>query len=101
MIYLLTFISGRRFPVDIYYTKAPEADYVDACVVTILQIHVTQPLGDVLVFLTGQEEIETCQELLEERKRKLGSKIKELMIGNFLITAIIDNAISVVEFSQR
>ena len=49
--------------------------------VTILQIHVTQPLGDVLVFLTGQEEIETCQEQLEERKKKLGSKIKELMIG--------------------
>jgi pre-mRNA-splicing factor ATP-dependent RNA helicase DHX16 len=44
--------------VDIYYTKAPEADYVDACVVSILQIHITQPLGDILVFLTGQEEIE-------------------------------------------
>ncbi|ODM92125.1 putative pre-mRNA-splicing factor ATP-dependent RNA helicase DHX16 [Orchesella cincta] len=73
-------IPGRRFPVDIYYTKAPEADYIDACVVTILQIHVTQPLGDVLVFLTGQEEIEACQELLEERVRRLGSKIKELNI---------------------
>ena len=42
--------------------QAPEADYIDACVVTVLQIHVTQPLGDVLVFLTGQEEIETAQE---------------------------------------
>ena len=73
-------IPGRRFPVDIYYTKAPEADYIDACVVTILQIHVTQPLGDILIFLTGQEEIETCQELLTERTRKLGSKIKELVI---------------------
>lgn len=47
------FIPGRRFPVDIYYTKAPEADYIDACVVSILQIHATQPLGDILVFLTG------------------------------------------------
>jgi HrpA-like RNA helicase len=28
-------IPGRRFPVDIYYTKAPEADYVDACVVSV------------------------------------------------------------------
>ncbi len=73
-------IPGRRFPVDIYYTKAPEADYIDACVVTILQIHVTQPLGDILVFLTGQEEIETCEELLKERTKKLGSKIKELII---------------------
>jgi pre-mRNA-splicing factor ATP-dependent RNA helicase DHX16 len=73
-------IPGRRFPVHLYYTKAPEADYIDACVVTVLQIHVTQPLGDILVFLTGQEEIETAQELLVERTRKLGSKIRELMI---------------------
>ena len=49
--------------------------------VTILQIHITQPLGDVLVFLTGQEEIETCQEILTEKTRGLGSKIKELCIG--------------------
>jgi len=50
--------------VDIYYTKAPEADYIDAVVVSVLQIHVTQPLGDVLVFLTGQEEIEAANEML-------------------------------------
>jgi len=73
-------IPGRRFPVHIYYTKAPEADYIDAVVVTVLQIHVTQPLGDILVFLTGQEEIETAQELLIERTRKFGSKIKELLV---------------------
>ncbi|KAJ1521071.1 hypothetical protein ONE63_002777 [Megalurothrips usitatus] len=73
-------IPGRRFPVDIYYTKAPEADYIDAATVSILQIHATQPLGDILVFLTGQEEIETCQEILQERVKRLGSKLKELMI---------------------
>ena len=80
MISRVFFLSGRRYPVHIFYTKAPEADYIDACVVTILQIHVTQPLGDILVFLTGQEEIETCQEILTEKTRKLGSKIKELVI---------------------
>lgn len=73
-------IPGRRFPVDIYYTKAPEADYVDACVVSILQIHATQPLGDILVFLTGQEEIETCFEMLQERTKRIGKKLKELII---------------------
>jgi len=57
-------IPGRRYPVDIYYTKAPEADYVDAAVVSVLQIHVTQPLGDVLVFLTGQDEIDAAHEML-------------------------------------
>jgi pre-mRNA-splicing factor ATP-dependent RNA helicase DHX16 len=74
-------IPGRMFPVDIYYTKAPEGDYVDASVVTVLQIHVSQPLnGDVLVFLTGQEEIETAAEILAQRAKNLGSKIPELII---------------------
>jgi pre-mRNA-splicing factor ATP-dependent RNA helicase DHX16 len=73
-------IPGRRYPVDIYYTKAPEADYIDAAVVSVLQIHLTQPRGDVLVFLTGQEEIETTYEVLKERTSKLGSRIGELII---------------------
>ncbi|XP_053677739.1 pre-mRNA-splicing factor ATP-dependent RNA helicase DHX16 [Anopheles nili] len=73
-------IPGRRYPVDIFYTKAPEADYIDACVVSVLQIHATQPLGDILVFLTGQEEIEACQEMLQDRVKRLGSKLKELLI---------------------
>lgn len=73
-------IPGRRYPVDILYTKAPEADYMDAAVVTTLQIHVTQPLGDVLIFFTGQEEIETCEEILKQRTRAMGSKIGEMII---------------------
>jgi pre-mRNA-splicing factor ATP-dependent RNA helicase DHX16 len=74
-------IPGRMFPVEIFYTKAPEADYLDAVIVSILQIHITQPIpGDILVFLTGQEEIETCVEILNNRTKGLGSKIKELVI---------------------
>jgi len=57
--------------VDIFYTKAPEADYLDAAVVSVLQIHVTQPDGDILVFLTGQEEIETSHEMLQVRPCKI------------------------------
>ena len=74
-------IPGRMFNVDIMYTKAPEADYLEASVVTVLQIHVTQELdGDILVFLTGQEEIEACAEALAARTKGLGSKIAELII---------------------
>ena len=74
-------IPGRMFNVDRFYTKTPEADYLDAVVVTILQVHVTQPLpGDILVFLTGQEEIETAVEILNIRTKGLGSRIKELII---------------------
>ena len=74
-------IPGRRFPVDIFYAKSPEADYIEAAVITILQIHVSQNLkGDILVFLTGQEEIELCHEMLLTRTRGLGTKIGELII---------------------
>ena len=74
-------IPGRRFPVDLFYTKAPEADYIEAAVVTILQIHVTQPMpGDILVFLTGQEEIEMAHDMLMQRTKGLGKKIGELRV---------------------
>ena len=53
-------IPGRRFQ-WIHYIAAPEADYLDAVIVTTLQIHVTQPPGDILVFCTGQQEIEDLQ----------------------------------------
>lgn len=79
-------IPGRRYPVDIYYTKAPEADYLDAAVVTVLQIHVTQPAGDILVFLTGQEEVDTAAEVLALRTKGLGTKIKELIIARIYST---------------
>ena len=73
-------IPGRRYPVDILYTKAPEADYLEACVITVLQIHITQPHGDILVFFTGQEEIEAAQEALQTRTRGFGTKIPELLV---------------------
>lgn len=73
-------IPGRRYPVTTYYTKAPEADYLAAAVTTTMQIHLTQPDGDILVFLTGQEEIETLQERLNFIGKKLKGKMKELIV---------------------
>nr|VDD16354.1 unnamed protein product [Brassica oleracea] len=72
---------GRRYPVEINYTSAPEADYMDAAIVTVLTIHVREPPPrDILVFLTGQEEIETAEEMLKQRIRGFGTKIRELII---------------------
>ncbi|KAI9820427.1 MAG: hypothetical protein M1832_003760 [Thelocarpon impressellum] len=73
-------IPGRRYPVDIHYTPQPEANYLAAAVTTIFQIHITQGRGDILVFLTGQEEIEAAEQNLQETARKLGSKIPEMVI---------------------
>ncbi|SCU78178.1 LANO_0A02322g1_1 [Lachancea nothofagi CBS 11611] len=75
-------VPGRRFPVDIHYTLQPEANYLNAAITTIFQIHTTQALpGDILVFLTGQEEIEAAQQSLEEIAHVLGSKIKPMIIA--------------------
>lgn len=73
-------IPGRRYPVETYYTKHQEADYVKASVVSVLQIHITQTEGDILVFLTGQEEIEEAMDSLGERIKALGNKIGELIV---------------------
>ncbi|OLL24695.1 Pre-mRNA-splicing factor ATP-dependent RNA helicase prp22 [Neolecta irregularis DAH-3] len=73
-------IPGRTFPVEILYTKEPESDYLDASLVTVMQIHLTEPPGDILLFLTGQEEIDTACEILYERMKALGSSIPELII---------------------
>jgi pre-mRNA-splicing factor ATP-dependent RNA helicase DHX16 len=73
-------IPGRRYPVDVHYTPQPEANYLAAAVTTIFQIHLSQPAGDILVFLTGQDEIEAAQQNLEDTARKLGSRAPELII---------------------
>ena len=50
-------IPGRTFPVEILYAKAPESDYMDAALITVMQIHLTEPEGDVLLFLTGKKSV--------------------------------------------
>ncbi|KAF2224944.1 pre-mRNA-splicing factor ATP-dependent RNA helicase prp16 [Elsinoe ampelina] len=70
------FIPGRTFPVDIQYSKTPSEDYVDAAVRQVLAIHVSQGQGDILVFMTGQEDIEVTCELVAERLRLLNDPPK-------------------------
>lgn len=73
-------IPGREYPVEVMYTKQPESDYVDAALITVLQIHLTEPPGDILLFLTGQDEIDQACQILYERVKNLGSKVPELII---------------------
>ncbi|KAG5419407.1 hypothetical protein I9W82_003174 [Candida metapsilosis] len=76
-------IPGRRFPVKIHYTKQPEANYLQAVMTTIFQIHLTQPLpGDVLVFLTGQDEIEKLEAQIQDAIVKIGDQMgdKKLLV---------------------
>jgi len=63
---LLT-VPGRTYPVEIYYTSEPERDYLEAALRTALQIHTYEDPGDILLFLTGEDEIEdSCRKLQAE-----------------------------------
>ena len=62
-------VPGRAHPVEIRYLPAPEPSYVDAALRAVLQIHAEEAPGDILVFLTGQDEIEALARLLVDRSR--------------------------------
>ncbi|KAJ6543982.1 P-loop containing nucleoside triphosphate hydrolase protein [Mycena capillaripes] len=73
-------IPGRTYPVEVLYTKDPESDYLDASLITVMQIHLSEPPGDILLFLTDQEEIDIACKILFERMKALGPNVPELII---------------------
>ncbi|KAL4274485.1 hypothetical protein HN51_057280 [Arachis hypogaea] len=73
-------IQGRQFPVDIFYTCHPEEDYLDASLITIFQIHSKEGPGDILVFLTGQEEIESVEKLINDRLTQFPEGSQKLQV---------------------
>lgn len=62
-------IPGRTFPVETFYSKSPCPDYVDTAVKQVMTIHLANQgrQGDILVFMTGQEDIETTCEMIQEK----------------------------------
>ena len=86
-------IPGRQYPVQAMYLRTPEEDFIDAAMLTCMQIHEEQEEGDVLVFLPGQDEIEALGSLLAENlktSRKKGkpegdAKIRDTLVQDFEI----------------
>lgn len=93
-------VPGRTHPVEIFYTPEPERDYLEAAIRTVIQIHMCEEiagntfysnyfcfffftnicylLGDVLLFLTGQEEIEVACKRIKREIDNLGPEVGEL-----------------------
>ncbi|KAK1710145.1 LOW QUALITY PROTEIN: helicase associated domain-containing protein [Colletotrichum lupini] len=86
-------IPGRTFPVDVMFHRSPVEDYVDQAVQQVLAIHVSMDQGDILVFMTGQEDIEVTCELIQKRLDALNDppKLSILPIYN-LQAKIFDRA---------
>ncbi len=73
-------IPGRTFPVEVHHSKAPVTDYLREMVDKCLTIHMTHPPGDILCFMTGEEDIEATCCLLVERIAQLDMKVPPLLV---------------------
>ncbi|XP_034952002.1 pre-mRNA-splicing factor ATP-dependent RNA helicase DHX15 isoform X2 [Chelonus insularis] len=72
-------VPGRTHPVEIFYTPEPERDYLEAAIRTVIQIHMCEDVpGDLLLFLTGQEEIEEACKRIKREMDNLGPEVGEL-----------------------
>lgn len=74
-------LEGRMYPVDVLYLDKPTEDYVERVVKTVSDIHTQEADGDILVFLTGREEIDRAMELLSDQLdmlSKRGTRIQPL-----------------------
>ncbi|KAI9753468.1 MAG: hypothetical protein M4579_005152 [Chaenotheca gracillima] len=72
-------LEGRMYPVDTLYLEEPSEDYVERAVQTVFDIHTKELEGDILVFLTGREEIERATELIADRSVSLHPKAPSLL----------------------
>lgn len=74
-------IEGRQYPVKIHYTPEPVQDFIDAAFRTIFLIHHKEPLpGDILVFVTGQETVESLEALVKDHALNLGPEVPKLLV---------------------
>lgn len=64
-------LEGRTYPIDILYLDTPTEDYLEKAVSTVFDIHANEPKGDILVFLTGREEIDQAVQAVSERSSQL------------------------------
>ncbi|KAG9394526.1 Helicase associated domain (HA2) [Carpediemonas membranifera] len=70
-------IPGRTFEVAHYYVNRPEPDYTEAAFAAVVQVHENEPRGDILVFMTGQEDIVGLATQLRELAKEVRLKSKD------------------------
>ena len=74
-------IKGRQYPVKTIYSPEPVHDFVDAALKVIFQIHYKEPIpGDILVFLTGQETVESLENLVNEYATGMDPSLPKIQV---------------------
>ncbi|RMJ11906.1 hypothetical protein CDV36_008436 [Fusarium kuroshium] len=72
-------LEGRTYPIDILYLESPAENYLEKAIDVVFDIHTQEGEGDILVFLTGREEIDNAIQAVSERLADLNSKYGPLM----------------------
>ncbi|KAG8692676.1 putative ATP-dependent RNA helicase dhr2, partial [Ceratobasidium sp. 395] len=67
----IVYVKGRQHPVKLMYLAEATSDYLDSALRAVFQIHTSQPPGDILVFLAGQEDIENLEKSIQTYTAKL------------------------------
>jgi len=65
------FIKGRYYKVEPFFMRTNPSDYVQAAVSQVCSIHIKEPPGDILVFMTGQDDIECTCDLIKEKLKQI------------------------------
>ena len=76
-------IPGQTFPVKIHYSPSPVADYVAEAVFRVCQLHMQMPMEgkhDILVFMTGREDVYGTCELVRRRLAELSPRHLETLL---------------------
>lgn len=81
------YVEGRQHPVRVFHAKEPQQDYIDTALLTVLQLHLgltdecaIGQVGDILVFLTGQDEIESLEKLLVDYGKQAPTNAFKLIV---------------------
>ena len=72
-------LEGRMYPVDTLYLEQPAEDYVERAVKIVFNIHANEPSGDILIFMTGREEIDYTIQLIADRAISLHPRAQSIL----------------------
>ena len=82
-------LEGRTYPVDVMYLDEPTENYIETAIKTVMDIHLKanlerslsllqEPQGDILLFLTGRDEIQRCVAEIIDRIGRLDPSTPKL-----------------------
>ena len=74
----IIYLEGGTFSVDIFYLSKPCPDYMKESLETVLKIHKKNEPGDILIFLTSAEDVDSLTETLEEKSEALLQRAKDV-----------------------